>query len=153
MNESRPSSDRDRDVADAEPYRPRQAEDRLEASYAAEADDDDEARAEGADEPSADGDPDDGPGDDLSVGRDAAGPADQAARLLEAEDAEAFLSRAFEDFEERLVELVERIVAVLQDGRLDAGRRQALCERIAVSVEHLVDLADAVETDLGRCER
>ena len=153
MNESPPSHDRDRDVADAEQCRPRQAEERLEALYAVEADDDDEARAEGADEPSADGDPDDGPRDDLSVGRDAAGPADQAARLLAAEDAEDFVSRAFEDFEERLVELVERIVAVLQDGRLDAGRRQALCERIAVSTGHLVDLADAVETDLGRCAR
>ena len=152
MNESRPSSDRDRDVADAEPYRPRQAEDRLEALYAAEADDE-EARAEAADEPPADGDPDDGPRDDLSDGRDASGPADQAARLLAAEDGEALVSRAFEDFEERLVELVERIVAVLQDGRLDAGRRQALRERIAVSTGHLVDLADAVETDLGRCAR
>ena len=96
------------------------------------------------------GGPAQGPG---GTGRDAPGPADQAARLLEAEDAEAFLSRAFEDFEERLVELVSRIVAVLEDGRLDAGRRQALCKRIAVSVEHLVDLADAVETDLGRCAR
>ena len=152
MNESRPSSDRDRDVADAEHYRPRKAEDRLEALYAVEADDE-EARAEAADEPSADGDPDDGPRDDLSVGRDAAGPADQDARLLAAEDAEDFVSRAFEDFEERLVELVERIVAVLQDGRLDAGRRQALSERIAVSTRHLADLADAVETDLGRCAR
>ena len=152
MNESRPSSDRDRDVADAEPYRPRQAEERLEALYAAEADDE-EAWAEAADEPSADGDPDDGPSDDLSDGRDAPGPADQAARLLAAEDAEAVVSHAFEDFEERLVELVERIVAVLQDGRLDAGRRQALSERIAVSTGHLVDLADAVETDLGRCPR
>ena len=36
-------------------------------------------------------------------------------------------------------------------GRLDAGRRRALLERIAVSREHLVDLADAVESDLGRC--
>ena len=121
MNESQPSSDRDRIAADAEP--------------------------------SADGDPDDGPSNDLSDGRDAAGPADQAARLLAAEDAEAFLSRAFEDFEERLVELVSRIVAALEDGRLDAGRRQALRERIAVSTGHLVDLADAVETDLGRCAR
>ena len=152
MNESRPSSDRDRDVADAEPYRPRRAEERLEELYAVEADDDDEARAEGADEPSADGDPDDGPRDDLSDGRDAAGPADQAARLLEGEDGEAF-ARVFEDFEERLAELMGRIAVVLEDGRLDAGRRQALSERIAVSTGHLVDLADAVETDLGRCER
>ena len=151
MNESRPSSDRDRDVADAEHYRPRQAEDRLEALYAVEADEE-KAQTEAAAEPSADGDPDDGPRDDLSVGRDAAGPADQAARLLEAEDGEAF-ARVFEDFEERLYELVCRIVADLQDGRLDAGRRQALCERIAVSTGHLVDLADAVETDLGRCPR
>jgi hypothetical protein len=96
------------------------------------------------------GGPAPGPG---GTGRDAASPADQAGRLLGAEDGEAVVSRAFEDFEERLVELVERIVAVLQDGRLDAGRRQALSERIAVSTGHLADLADAVETDLGRCER
>jgi hypothetical protein len=148
MNESQPSYDRDRYAADSEKHRQRQAVERLEESYDWEADEE-KARAEAAAEPSADGDPDDGPSD----GRDAPGPEDQAARLLAAEDAEAFLSRAFEDFEERLVELVSRIVAVLEDGRLDAGRRQAMCERIAVSVEHLVDLADAVETDLGRCER
>jgi hypothetical protein len=42
-------------------------------------------------------------------------------------------------------------MGVLEDGPLDAGRRQALFERIAVSGGLLVDLADAVETDLGRC--
>ena len=152
MNESQPSSDRDRIAAGAEKYRQRQAKELLEAFDAWEADKE-KSPSEAAAEPLADGDPDDGPRDDLSDGRDAAGPADQAARLLEAEDGEAFVSRAFEDFEERLVELVERIVAVLQDGRVDAGRRQALSERIAVSTRHLADLADAVETDLGRCAR
>ena len=150
MKESPPSSDRDRDVADAEPYRPRQAEERLEAFYATEADDE-EARAEAADEPSADGDPDDGPTDDLSDARDAPGPEDRGSSLLAAEDNEVFVGRIFEGFSERLDELVSRIVAVLEDGRLDAGRRRALLERIAVSGGLLVDLADAVETDLGRC--
>ena len=80
-----------------------------------------------------------------------AGPEDQVAWLLAAADDEDFGRRIFGDFEERLCELVCQIVAVLEHGRLDAGRRQALLERIAVSREHLVDLADAVETDLGRC--
>jgi hypothetical protein len=81
MNASRPSSDRDRDAAGAEQYRRRQAEEPLEALHAVEADDE-EARAEAATEPSADGDPDDGPGDDLSDRRDAAGPEDQLAGLV-----------------------------------------------------------------------
>jgi hypothetical protein len=52
MNESRPSSDRDRNSAAAEQHRPRQAEEFVEASHAVEADDE-EARAEAAAEPSA----------------------------------------------------------------------------------------------------
>jgi hypothetical protein len=48
---------------------------------------------------------------------------------------------------------VGRIVAVLEDGRLEGGRRQALLERIAASGDVLVDLADAVETDFGRGAR
>jgi hypothetical protein len=152
MNEFPPSYDRDHDAADGEKYRLRQAEDRVEEFYAWEADEE-KARSEAATELSADGDPDDGPSNDLSDGCDAQGPEDQAARPLEAEDAETFLSRAFEEFEERLVELVSRIVVALENGRLDAGRRQAVCERIAVSGGHLVELADAVETDLGRIAR
>jgi hypothetical protein len=38
---------------------------------------------------------------------------------------------------------------VLEHGRVDAGRRQALLERIADSGRFLVELADAVETKLG----
>jgi hypothetical protein len=104
-----------------------------------------------ATEPSADGGPDDGPSDDLSDGRDAAGNVDQLEWLLATEDDETFTSRVFQDFEERLAELSGRIVVVLKDGRLEAGRRQALLERLAGSRGFLVDLADAVETDLGRC--
>jgi hypothetical protein len=148
MNESRPSSDRDRIAAAAEQYRRRQAEE-LEAFYATEADEE-KARAEAEDEPSADGDPDDGPSDDLSDGRDAAGPEDQVAWLLEAEDDEDFVSRVFQDFGDRLCDLMSRVVAVLESGRLDAGRRQALLERIADAGGLLVELADAAETDLGR---
>jgi hypothetical protein len=84
---------------------------------------------------------------------DASGPADQLAWLLEAEDDEDFARRAVQDFQDRLGDLVSRIVVVLEHGRLDAGRRQALLEQIAKSVELLVDLADAVETDLGRSKR
>jgi hypothetical protein len=152
MNESRSSSDRDRDAADAEKYREFQAKELLEALCVVGADDE-EARAEAAAEPSADGDPDDGPSDDLSVGRDAAGPADQAARLREAEDDEDFVRRVFEELGERLDELACRIVVVPEDGRLDAGRRLALLERIAVSRGLLMELEDAIETDLGRCAR
>jgi hypothetical protein len=89
----------------------------------------------------------------MGTGRDAPGPEDQVARPLGAEDGEDLVRLAFEDFEERLAELVDRIVAVLEDGRLDAGRRQAMLERIAASGEVLDDLADAVATDLGRCAR
>jgi hypothetical protein len=148
MNESPPSYDRDRDAA-AEKYRRLQAEEHLEEFYAWEADEE-KARAEAADEPSADGDPDDGPRDDLSVGRDAAGPEDQVAWLLAAEDDEDFVSRVFQDFGDRLCDLMSRVVAVLESGRLDAGRRQALLERIADAGGLLVELADAAETDLGR---
>jgi hypothetical protein len=91
-----------------------------------------------------------GPG---GTGRYAPGPEDQVAWLLAAADDEEFVRRVFEDFEERLGELVGRIVAVLEAVRLDAGRRQALLDRIAVSGEVLDDLADAVATDLGRCAR
>jgi hypothetical protein len=103
-----------------------------------------------ATDPSADGDPDDALSNDMSDSRDAA---NQLAWLLAAADDEDFVSRVFEDFEDRLCELVRRIVVILVDGRLDAGRRQALLERIAVVDGHLADLADAVETDLGRCAR
>jgi hypothetical protein len=103
--------------------------------------------------PPADGDPDDGPSNNLSDGRDAAGPEDLVAWLLAAEDDEDFVRRVFQDFGARLDELGYRIAVVAEDGRLDAGRRQALLERIAVSGGILDDLADAVETDLGRCAR
>ena len=52
MNESRPSSDRDRNAADAEQYRLRQAEELLEPLHAVEADDE-KARAEATAEPPA----------------------------------------------------------------------------------------------------
>ena len=84
------------------------------------------------------------------VAADAASPEDQLAWLLAAEDDETFVNRIFGGFGARLDELVCRIVAVLEDGRLDAGRRQTLLERIAVSGGFLMELADAVETDLGR---
>jgi hypothetical protein len=116
MNESLPSSDRDRIAA-------------------------------------ADGYPDDAPSSDLSDGRDAADNADQLAWLLAAEDDDDFVSRVFQDFADRLCDVVSRIVIVLEHGRLDAGRRQALLARIADSGDILGDLADAVETDLGRSAR
>jgi hypothetical protein len=47
---------------------------------------------------------------------------------------------------------MSRIVVALEDGRLDAGRRQALLERIAVSGGLLMEFADAIATDRGRCE-
>jgi hypothetical protein len=87
------------------------------------------------------------------TGGDAPGPADQPARLVEAEDDGGFVDFIFQDYDDQLAELVGRIVAVLEDGRLDGGRRQALLERIAASGDVLVDLADAVETDLGRGAR
>ena len=73
------------------------------------------------------------------------------AWILAAEDDQEFVRRVFRNFGDRLDELECRIMGVLEDGPLDAGRRQALFERIAVSGGLLVDLADAVETDLGRC--
>jgi hypothetical protein len=148
MNESQPSCDRDRIAAGAEKYRQRQAEEFLEAFDAWEADKE-KAQPEAPAEPSADGDPDDTPSNDLSDGRDAAGAADQLAWLLAAEDNEDFVSRVFQDFGDRLLELMCRIVVVLESGRLDAGRRQALLERIAFSGELLVDLADPGEPSSG----
>jgi hypothetical protein len=59
--------------------------------------------------------------------------------------AEEFL----EDFGHRLDELMGRVVAELESGRLDAGRRHALLERIAYAVGLLVDLADEVEPSSG----
>jgi hypothetical protein len=152
MNESRSSSDRDRNAADAEKYRLLQAKELLEALIIVEADDE-KARAEAAAEPSADGDPDEGPSDDLSDGRAAAGPEHQVARLLEARDDGLFASHVFQDFGVRLDEFVRRIEIVLKNPRLDAGRRRALYERIAVSAGRLAKLADAVETDRGRGAR
>jgi hypothetical protein len=73
------------------------------------------------------------------------------AWILAAEDDEEFVRRVFEGFGWSLDELEARITVVVEDGRLDAGRRQALLERIAVTVALLVELADAVETDPGRC--
>ena len=84
---------------------------------------------------------------------DASGAADQLAWFLEAEDDEHFARRIVQDLEDRLCDLVSRIVAVVEHGRLDAGKRQALLGQIAKSVENLVDLADAVETDFGRSKR
>jgi hypothetical protein len=92
------------------------------------------------------GGPAPGPG---GSGRDAKGPADQAARLPGAEDGDDFVSRVVEDFEEGLAELVCRIALVAEDGHLDAGRRRALFGRIAASGPLLVELVDAVDTDLG----
>jgi hypothetical protein len=146
MNESQP--DREHNAAAAKKYRLRRVEKLPEALHAVEADEE-KARAEAAAEPSADPDPDDAPSD----GRDVAGNVDQLAWLLAAADDEDFASRVFKDFQERLNELVCRIVVVLESGHLDAGRRQALFDRIAISGGHLVELADAVETDLGRCAR
>jgi hypothetical protein len=148
MNESQPSSDRDRDAAGAEKYRQRRAKELLQFIEA----DHEQVLAETAAEPSADGDPDDAPSDDLSDGRDAADPADQLAWLLAAGTDEAFTGRVFQDFEERLAELAYRVMDVLEHGRVDAGRRQALLERIADSGRFLVELADAVETKLGGSE-
>jgi hypothetical protein len=72
------------------------------------------------------------------------------AWILAAEDDEEFVDRVFEGFQWPLDELDCRISVVLEAGRLDEGRRQALLERIAVTVTLLEGLADAVKTDLGR---
>jgi hypothetical protein len=106
-----------------------------------------------ATEHSVDSAPDDALSDDLNDGCDAADNSDQLAWLLTAENNQDFVNGVFQDFEERLAEVSHRIVVVLKDGRLDAGRRQALLDRIADSRGFLVDLADAVETDLGRSKR
>ena len=84
--------------------------------------------------------------DELDV---ASCPADRAAWLLAAEDDEDFVRRVFMDFEERLDELGYRIVVVVEDDRLEAGRRQALYEEIVASGELLLDLAYVVKTDGG----
>jgi hypothetical protein len=146
MNESQPSSDRDRIAAGAEKYRQRQAEELLEAFDAWEADKE-KSPSEAAAEPSADGDPDDAPSNDLSDGRDAAGPADQLAWLLAAEDDAEFVRRVFQDFVARLDELACRITVVVEDGHLDAGRRRALFNRILDSSQFLIDVAGALEPD------
>jgi hypothetical protein len=146
MNESQPSSDRDHIAAGAEEYRQRQAEELLEAVYAGEAGQE-KARSEAAAEPSADGDPDDAPSDDLSDGRDTAGPADQLAWILAAEDDGDFVRRVFQDFEARLDELGCRIVVVVENGHLDAGRRRALFDRMLASSAFLTDVAGALEPD------
>jgi hypothetical protein len=146
MNESPPSYDRDRDAADSEKHRLRQAVERLEESYDWETAKE-KARAEAADEPSADGDPDDGPTSDLSDGRDAAGAADQLAWILAAENDGDFVRRVFQDFEARLDELGCRIVVVVDDGHLDTGRRRALFNRILASSQFLIDVAGALEPD------
>jgi GNAT superfamily N-acetyltransferase len=96
-------------------------------------------------EPSAYVGPNDGPSNDLSDGRDAAGHVDQLPWLQA-----AFFSGVFQDLEERLAELSHRIVVAVESGRLDAGRRQALLEWLADSRGFLVELADAVETRIGR---
>ena len=148
MNESQPSSDRDRNNAAAKKYPLRQAEEPLEALYAVEADDE-KARAEATAEPPADGDPDDGLSNDLSDGRDAASPEDLVAWVLAAEDYEDFVRRVFQDFGARLDKLGYRIAVVVEDGRLDAGQCKALSDRIAVSGEQLLNLAYAVKNYRG----
>jgi hypothetical protein len=75
------------------------------------------------------------------------------AWILAAENDEEFVRLVCEGFEWQLDELETRIAGVMEIGRLEAGRRQALLERIAATVALLVELADAVETDLGRCAR
>jgi hypothetical protein len=67
------------------------------------------------------------------------------AWFLAAEDDQDFVHRFFPNYEAWLDELDARITTVLEDGRLDAGRRQALCDRIAILIGRLVELADAVE--------
>jgi hypothetical protein len=146
MNESQSSSDGDGIAAGAEEYGQCQAEEFLEAFYAWEADQE-KARSEAAAEPSADGDPNDAPSNDLSDRRDATGPADQLARLLAAEDDQDFVRRVFQDFEARLDELGCRIVVVVDDGHLDAGLRRALFNRILDSSQFLIDVAGALEPD------
>ena len=74
------------------------------------------------------------------------------AWILAAEDDQEFVRRVFRNFGDRLDELECRIMGVLEDGPLDAGRRQALFERIAVSGGLLMEFADAIATDRGRCE-
>ena len=136
----------DRIAAGAEKHRQRQAEEPLEAFYAGEADKEN-ARSEAAAEPSADGDPDHEPSDDLSDARDAAGPADQLAWILAAENDGDFVRRVFQDFEARLDELGCQIVVVVEHGHLDAGRRRALFNRILDSSQFLIDVAGALEPD------
>jgi hypothetical protein len=150
MNESKRLSDRDRIEADAEKCREHQAKELLEAFCAVNADDEktpadyEQARAEAAAEPSADGNSDDAPSNDMSDGCDAA---DQLAWFLAAEDDADFVRRVFQDFGARLNELVDRIAVVVNDGHLDAGQRRALFDRILDSSNYLVDVAGALEPD------
>jgi hypothetical protein len=146
MNESRPAIDRARITADAEKHHQRQADEFLKAFDAGE-DDKEEARAEAAAEPSADGDPDDAPSNDLSDVRDAAGRAVPLAWILAADDNKDFVSRIFQDFEDRLDELGCQIAVVAEYGHLDAGRRRALFDRMLASSNFLIDVAGALEPD------
>jgi hypothetical protein len=66
---------------------------------------------------------------------------------LAAEDDQDFVRRVFQDFEARLDELGCRIVVVVENGHLDAGRRQALFIRILDSSQFLIDVAGALEPD------
>ena len=142
MKESQP----DRIAAGAEKYRQRQAKELLEAFYAGEADKEN-ARSEAAAEPSADGDPDHEPSDDLSDARDGAGPTDQLAWILAADDDQEFVRRVFQDLVARLDELGCRIAVFVEDGHLDADRRRALFDRILDSNEFLMAVASALEPD------
>jgi hypothetical protein len=90
------------------------------------------------------GGPAPGPG---GTGRDAPGPEDQVASLLAADDDQDFVRRVFQDFGERLDELGCRIVVVVEDGHLDAGRRRALFNRILDSSQFLIDVAGALEPE------
>jgi hypothetical protein len=88
--------------------------------------------------------------EELDDPSDAVGPAGRAAFSMAPEDDEDFVHGVFMDFEERLDELGYRIAVIVEYGRLEAGRRQALYEEIAASGELLLDLAYAVKTDGGR---
>jgi hypothetical protein len=146
VSEFQPSSDRDRIVADAEQYRRRQTEE-LHQEFSAWEADEEKAQTEAAAEPSADGDPDDGPSDDLSDARDGAGPTDQLAWILAADDDQEFVRRVFQDLVARLDELGCRIAVFVEDGHLDADRRRALFDRILDSNEFLMAVASALEPD------
>ena len=141
MNESRPSSFRDRVAAYAEKYRPLQPRELLEAL-------DEQARAGAAAEPPADRNPGDGPSNGPSNWPERA---DEIGWLWAAADDEDLLRRVFQDFGERLDELMWRIFVVLEDDLLHSGRRRDLLQRISVVGEFLVEQVHAGEADLGRC--